>query len=185
MNSITGTIKHRFQTDKPNRTSVDVSRNRWNDSEVVATTAPNGAILVRDSSKTDGYGFSRSPRTHYLGGSRISSLPLVSGWSNAVDWVDIELDLDDFGDLNKRVRVECRAESGTVQPRLFDVTNNLVVGTGLVCSGADPNYPNDVYHQVQSFDFVASGGLRKFRLQGLKNHTMPTYVIGYLELGGA
>lgn len=185
MNSTTGTIKHRFQTERANRGSIDVSRDRWNDSEVVASAAPDGAVIVRDSTNSDGWGFSRLPRTHYLGGSRMTSLPLASGWSNAPDWVDIELDMDDYGDLNTRVRVEALVASGfSVTPRLYNVTDAEEAGIGLLCSGYDTEYPDDGMHQVQTFPFLASGGLKKFRLQGLKNHSEPTYLIGYLEIGG-
>jgi len=55
MASTTATIKHRFQTAKANRTDVDVSATRWNDSEVMAGGS-TGGLCVRDASQTDGWG---------------------------------------------------------------------------------------------------------------------------------
>jgi len=55
MASTTATIKHRFQTAKANRTDVDVSATRWNDSEVMAGGS-TGGLVVRDSAQTDGWG---------------------------------------------------------------------------------------------------------------------------------
>jgi len=58
MPTTTGTIKHRFQTSKPNRASVDVSRNAWDDSLVLAGAAADGQVVTSDSTKGDGWGWS-------------------------------------------------------------------------------------------------------------------------------
>lgn len=54
--SASGTIKHRFQTAQPNRTDIDVSKDRWNDSEVL-TGGSDGLIVMREAAQTDGWGW--------------------------------------------------------------------------------------------------------------------------------
>jgi hypothetical protein len=51
-----GTITHRHHSVLPEGTS-DVDVNEWNDSEVVAG-GTNGDVLMRDSTRTDGWGWS-------------------------------------------------------------------------------------------------------------------------------
>lgn len=53
--STTATIKTRFQSARPNRTDVEISVDRWNDSRVIAGGA-TGGIMLRDTAKTDGWG---------------------------------------------------------------------------------------------------------------------------------
>src|SRR5262245_64718783 len=60
MPTTTGTIKHRFQTTKSNRGTVDVSKDRWNDSLVVAG-GTDGYLMVRDSANADGWGVQVPP----------------------------------------------------------------------------------------------------------------------------
>src|SRR5262245_5914440 len=60
MPTTTGTIKHRFQTTKSNRGTVDVSKDRWNDSLVVAG-GTDGYLMVRDSANADGWGMQVPP----------------------------------------------------------------------------------------------------------------------------
>jgi hypothetical protein len=59
--STTGTIKHRKQSVQPDDPAKEMSSGEWNDSLVIAGSGvPDAAPMVRDSSKTDGWGFSKS-----------------------------------------------------------------------------------------------------------------------------
>lgn len=60
MPTTAGTIEHRTKTSKPNRASSDVSRNAWDDSEIV-TGGTDGDVFSRDSAKTDGWGWTTLP----------------------------------------------------------------------------------------------------------------------------
>jgi hypothetical protein len=62
MSSTVGTIAHRTSLTGTNRTDVQVSKMVWNDTLVVASAAPDGATVVRDSTQADGWGF-RSDET--------------------------------------------------------------------------------------------------------------------------
>ena len=55
MSTTSGTIKHRHQTTIAAGSS-DVDAPQWNDSEVVASAAADGQVMVKDSTQTDGWG---------------------------------------------------------------------------------------------------------------------------------
>lgn len=184
------TIKHRFQTNKPNRASSDVSRNVWDDSEVIGPVglasgeSRNGHALVLDDGQTDGYGTVKILRTHYLGGSRGTSFALASGYLNAADWLDIELDGDEVGDLLVRARVECRVDAGeAVTPRVLNVTDATEAGVGVTCTATDADYSGT--NQIQVITVTLASGAKKYRLQGFLASGVGGYAIGYLEIGGS
>ena len=56
MATTTGTIKLRYVVTGANSGASEVSKNRWNDSLIVAS-GTNGDIFVRDSGQTDGWGW--------------------------------------------------------------------------------------------------------------------------------
>lgn len=60
MATTSGTIEHRTKTSKPNRASSDVSRNAWDDSEIMLG-GTDGDYATRDSTKSDGWGWSTPP----------------------------------------------------------------------------------------------------------------------------
>lgn len=184
MNSTVGTIKHRHQTTLPNNPAEDVSKNVWNDSEPVASAADDGAVMVRDSGQTDGWGFSVRPQLIDLRGSRQTSLPLVSGWQNGIDYIDIEITGGDYGGLNVTLRVECRTDDAAspVTPRLYNVTDGATAGDGVACAATALDYSGT--NSIQTVTITLSAGTKKYRLQGFSNGTNPVYVIGYLQIGG-
>ncbi len=55
--SILGTISPRYQLTGTNRADVAISKDRHNDSLVVDSAAGDGAAMVRDRAKKDGWGF--------------------------------------------------------------------------------------------------------------------------------
>ena len=183
--SILATIKHRFQTAKPQRVTADVSRNEWNDSEVVASAALNGAAAVRDSAQPDGWGFQNTLRVFPLGGSREMSLPLAVTVQNATNYIDIEIDKDLIGALVVRLRVEVRTEdAGTsITPELFNVTDATINAVGTAVTATDEDYTG--VGQVQNFVITLDAGVKKYRLRGTPgNADRATYLIGYLQIGG-
>ncbi len=54
--STPGTITHRTPVTGVNNPAYQVSKNAWNEPLVVASAAPDGAVLVKDATQSDGWG---------------------------------------------------------------------------------------------------------------------------------
>lgn len=183
--STLATIKHRFQTAKPQRASADVSRDEWNDSELVASAALNGEVAVRDTGQTDGWGFQALLRLFVLGGSRNHSLEMAGAVQNAYDYRDVEIDGDKVTGLVARVRCECRTDDvGTnITPQIYNVTTDTVIESGNLCAAIEEDFTG--VEQVQNFIFALTAGVNKYRLRGTPSDgAVGTYLIGDLQLGG-
>jgi hypothetical protein len=129
--SILATIKHRLQTTKPNNPLVDWSANAFNDSEVVASVAADGSVMVRDSGQTDGWGCGPPlVLVHELGGSR--SLGLRSAtWVTIAEWKHPVVNAAGVVTAIARVERKTAAITTSVQVRVIDLDNaGAVVGTG-------------------------------------------------------
>ena len=183
--STLATIKHRFQTTKAQRASADVSRDEWNDSELVASAAVNGEVAVRDSAQTDGWGFQALLRLFSLGGSRNNSLEMAGAVQDAYDYRDVEIDGDLMGALVARIRCELRTDDAgtTITPQIYNVTTDTILATGNVCAAIDEDFQGT--EQIQNFTFILTAGVNKYRLRGTPSDgAVGTYLIGDLQIGG-
>lgn len=121
--------------------------------------------------------------TYDLGGSRLTSLPLVASAQDAIDWRDIELDGTNLGGFTKRARVECRTMNAatSVTPKVRNVTDASDAGAGVACTATAADYSGA--NQKQTITLTLATGEKKYRLQGTPgNTTNPTFVIGYIEV---
>lgn len=119
--------------------------------------------------------------THFLGGSRSVSLPLVASVQDAVDYIDIELNGTNLGGFTIQVRVECRTDNAatTITPKLLNVTDATDAATGVACASTTFSGLNG----TQTLTATIAAGVKKYRLQGTpSNNTNPTFLIGYLEI---
>lgn len=120
-----------------------------------------------------------------LGGSRQTTMFLASGWQNAQDYLDVELNGTSLNGVDVAARVECRVVGGeTITPRIYNVDDNTVAGIGDPCTADDDDYTGP--DQIQQFTVTLAAGLKRYRLQG---GTTPgvegAYVIGSLIIGDA
>lgn len=179
-------LKHLFQSTAPQGSdATKVRKNDWNEGHKF-DGGSNGHALVRDTSDAS-YGARWANRRIIipLGGSRQTSLPLVGSVQSAVDYLDVEIDGDEFAGLTATLRTEVRTENAgtSITPRLFNVTDNASAGTGVASTGTQADYSGT--NQKQSVAVTLASGQKKYRLQGTpQNATDATYVIGYLEIGG-
>lgn len=121
-----------------------------------------------------------------LGGSRASTVLLASGWQNADDYLDVELNGTTLTGVDVACRVECRVNdvSEAITPRVYNVDDATSAGAGVPCSATDDDYTGT--DQIQTFSLTLAAGLKRYRLQGL---TVPgvagAYIIGSLIIGDA
>jgi len=151
-----------FQTSLANDGSYDVSATLWN-------------LFVLSCM-----------RVMHLGGSRTISLPLVASAQNVPDWIDVEVNGDDYPGLNVKLRVECRSDNAAtaVTPKLRNVTDGTDAATGAACSAVTQDFSGA--NCTQSVVVTLASGKKKYRLQGTPSNALhAVYCIGYLEIGSA
>ena len=115
----------------------------------------------------------------FLGGSR--TLPNSPCWPlyggapyskhgglgphDALDYVDVEIDGTNAGGTTYQARVEVRiGRTGlTITPRILNVTDATVAGTGVARSAANADYTGT--NQRQTIALTIASGIKKYRLQ--------------------
>lgn len=121
--------------------------------------------------------------SHSLGGARLTSMFIGSGWQNVPNYIDIDLNGDDLTGIDVRAYVELLVVSGeSVTPRVLNVTDDVVAGYGVACTAFASDYSG--LHQKQAFDITITTGTKKYRLQGGQAPGNDgAYVIGFLQIG--
>ncbi len=122
-------------------------------------------------------------RTHYLGGSRNTAVPLVASAQDAVEYIDIELDGTNLAGLTVQARVEVRTLNGgtSVTPKVRNVTDSTDAGTGVACTATDADYSGT--NQKQTIAVTLAAGVKKYRLMLTPGNTSAGVLgIGYIEI---
>lgn len=132
----------------------------------------------------------------YLGGSRtIPNDPVLNpftglwqsksaglGPTNVVDWMDIEIDGTNQAGITYQARVQCRTDRANVSitPRVYNVTDSTVAGTGSACAAASLDYSGT--NQKQTIALTIASGVKTYRLQySLNNVSGSTWMMGEVE----
>ena len=117
-----------------------------------------------------------------LGGSRTVGI-LAAVATDAINWIDVEVDGTAFAGWTLRARVEVRtSDVGTsVTPRVQNVTDATTAGTGVASTATATDYTG--VNQIQTITVTLAAGVKKYRLQLTpSNANSDVYGIGYLEL---
>lgn len=115
-------------------------------------------------------------RVSSLGGARHVGID-GDAVQDVIDFQEIELDGDLLAGYTIRARVEVKtADAGTtVQPRIFDVTDNSVHIAGTAS--------NSLTWAKQNLVFTLPAAVRSYKLQVVKSNSLfDVFAIGYLEL---
>lgn len=130
------------------------------------TAASGGSVVGGVVVPTGGGAFSA-----FLGGSRNIDVK-HSTWANAPGYVDVYLDSTKFGStVTARVQVRTTDAATSVQPRILNVTDGTVAGTGSVTTSTS--------WESQSITVTLASGAKEYRLQLLPgNGTNGVYGIG-------
>ncbi len=157
--SIIATIKHRFQTIKANNSADDVSANVWNDSELIASTAANGSVSIRDATQTDGWGYGPPLIIiHELGGSRQIGIR-SAGWVSIAEWKHPYIDPTGTVTVTCRVERRTAAITTSVQVRVVDIdAGNAVVGIGALITA-------DLLWHEETFAITLNAAAHHYELQ--------------------
>jgi hypothetical protein len=128
--SILGAINHRFATTKVNSPLSDVSKNVWDDSEILTTVAANGSVLIADAVQTDHWGLGPPLMIpHELGGS-------VADGIRSAAWVTIAERkhpvINPAGWASALARVERRTAGAPVVVNL--TLNSIATPTVVLCA---------------------------------------------------
>lgn len=132
----------------------------------------------------------------FLGGSRtIPNDPVLNpftglwqsksaglGPTNVVDWMDIEIDGTNQAGITYQARVQCRTDRATVSitPRILNVTDSTVAGTGSACTATALDYSGT--NQKQMIALTIASGVKTYRLQfSLNNVSGSTWMMGEVE----
>lgn len=182
--STTGTITHRLVVTGTNRTDVQVSKNPWNDS-LIAAGGATGALLMRDTGKTDGWGWLDAVATgQVLCSGGVGTAPEWSA-SPAVTSVvigGVTIDATDAGKIDgitngtvtasKALVVDANKDLASL--RHLTLSGNLNVSGGYITNNTgdviDVNYGGDnsrvgllkhlVFATDDTYDIGASGATR-------------------------
>ena len=158
MPSTTATIKHRTQISGTNNPGVQISKNPWNDSELVAGGA-TGGVFVRDDAQTDKWGLIDAVATgQVMTSAGTSTLPAWSASPSvtsvaASSFIAIGSTPATAGAarITNNTGIDYRNSGNTadVQMVLLDSSNNALFGstgvngpsaTGLAAGGSNPTF---------------------------------------------
>jgi len=118
-----------------------------------------------------------------LGGSRLTSIPLAAVATDAVDYIDVEIDGTQLAGLTIQARIEVRTtNAGTsVTPKVRNVTDATDAGTGVASTATAADYSGT--NQKQTIALTIASGIKKYRLQLTpSNATNQVFGIGYIEI---
>ena len=113
--------------------------------------------------------------------------PLISksaglGPTAVSDYIDVEIDGTNQTGITYQARVEVRTDRTNVSitPRILNVTDATVAGTGAACSATASDYSGT--NQAQTIALTIASGIKKYPLQfSLNNVSGTTWAIGEIE----
>lgn len=104
------------------------------------------------------------------------------GPTDVVDYMDVEIDGTNQTGITYQARVQVRTDRANVSitPRVYNVTDSTVAGTGTACSASAGDFSGT--NQKQTIALTIASGVKTYRLQfSLNNVSGSTWAIGEIE----